>query len=99
MRKKLHSALTQHKKIGVVVQRSHSALNSKRNLYCLSIAFVFITLISGASVCASSSEQKTVTLFVAAGMKKPMDALIEKYKTEKGVEAIPNYGSSGQLWA
>ena len=79
--------------------RIHRAFNSKRNLYCLFIVSVLITLISGASVYASSSEQKTLTLFVAAGMKKPMDAVIEKYKTEKGVEAIPNYGSSGQLWA
>lgn len=45
------------------------------------------------------SGKQELTLFVAAGMKKPMDAVIEKFKAEKGVEVIPNYGASGQLWA
>lgn len=44
--------------------------------------------------------QKTpeLKLYVAAGLKKPMDAVIEKFQQEKGVKVIPNYGSSGELW-
>lgn len=50
-------------------------------------------------VSKSTSEKQELTLFIAAGMKKPMDVVIEKFTNETGIKIIPNYGSSGQLWA
>lgn len=47
----------------------------------------------------SSGNDEPLQLFVAAGMKKPMDAVIEKFQAEKGVKVAPNYASSGGLWA
>ncbi|WP_197525913.1 molybdate ABC transporter substrate-binding protein [Methanocella paludicola] len=48
---------------------------------------------------ASSTDQKPLMLDSGAGLKKPMDTLIEKYHKEKGVTVIPNYGSAGGLYA
>lgn len=77
----------------------HTTLNLKVKICCLVITMMCSALFFSAAGYATSSKDKTLTLFVAAGMKKPMDAVITKFKAEKGIEAIPNYGSSGQLWA
>lgn len=46
-----------------------------------------------------SFEGKTLDLFVAAGMKKPMDRVIEIFKNETGADVAVNYGPSGGLYA
>ncbi len=46
-----------------------------------------------------SFEGKTLDLFVAAGMKKPMDRVIEIFKDETGADVAVNYGPSGGLYA
>lgn len=40
-----------------------------------------------------------LNLFVAAGMKKPMDTIIEEFQKETGAVVLVNYGSSGELYA
>ncbi|MGB9825763.1 MAG: molybdate ABC transporter substrate-binding protein [Desulfofundulus sp.] len=37
-------------------------------------------------------------LYVAAGMKKPMDTVIKKFEEQTGAKVVVNYGASGQLW-
>lgn len=44
-------------------------------------------------------QDENLSLFVAAGMVKPMDVVIEKFQKEYGATVTPNYGSSGGLWA
>ena len=66
------------------------------------ILVLLVLLVFGACGCSSkaeTTEKKELTVFVAAGMKKPMDTVIEKFTSEKGVKVIPNYASSGGLWA
>lgn len=84
-------------------------INTKNQFRTFLIIFLLATFIIGSVGCSSKPEKtsdeakepenQTMTIFVAAGMKKPMDTLIEKFKEEKGIEVIPNYASSGQLWA
>jgi molybdate transport system substrate-binding protein len=51
---------------------------------------------SGDGLCAESPK---LYLYAGAGMKKPMDVVIEKFKQVHGVEVVPNYGPSGGLYA
>ena len=51
---------------------------------------------SGDGLCA---EPQKLYLYAGAGMKKPMDVVIEKFKQVHGVEVVPNYGPSGGLYA
>jgi len=39
-----------------------------------------------------------LNLYAAAGLKKPMDVVVEKFSRENGVEVFPNYGPSGGLY-
>ena len=48
----------------------------------------------GDGVCA---DVQKLYLYAGAGMKKPMDVVIEKFKQVHGVEVVPNYGPSGGL--
>jgi molybdate transport system substrate-binding protein len=74
-----------------------------KNIVIRAICVCFLTaLVMSAffmSGHSSSPEQKTLTLYSGAGLKKPMDTLIEKYQKEKGVTITPNYGSAGGLYA
>jgi molybdate transport system substrate-binding protein len=38
-------------------------------------------------------------LYAGAGLKKPMDVVIERFEQAYGVDIVPNYGSSGGLYA
>ncbi|MEQ8236934.1 MAG: molybdate ABC transporter substrate-binding protein [Syntrophomonadaceae bacterium] len=42
---------------------------------------------------------QTLNLYVAAGLKKPMDQVIELFQKETGASVVVNYNSSGALWA
>lgn len=46
-----------------------------------------------------SFEGQTLNLYVAAGMKKPMDETIALFEKETGAKVVPNYGPSGGLYA
>ncbi len=67
----------------------------------LVIMMVMILLLPVASGCSpkENGNDGPLQVFVAAGMKKPMDVVIEKFQAEKGVKVVPNYASSGGLWA
>lgn len=45
-----------------------------------------------------TSEQKSLNVYVAAGLKKPMDVVIANYANATGITVIPNYGPSGGLY-
>lgn len=42
---------------------------------------------------------KTLNLYVAAGLKKPMDQVIQSFQQETGATVAVNYGPSGGLYA
>lgn len=48
---------------------------------------------------APSFEGQTLNLYVAAGLKKPMDQVIDIFQKETGAKVVVNYNSSGALWA
>ncbi len=66
---------------------------------------VIISLFAGLAVISSgcggsqTAEKGELNLYVAAGLKKPMDVVVEKFKQETGNDVIPNYGPSGGLYA
>lgn len=43
-------------------------------------------------------KETQLNLYVAAGLKKPMDKVIAIFEQEKGVKVIPNYAASGALY-
>lgn len=42
---------------------------------------------------------QTLDIYVAAGLKKPMDQVIDLFQKETGATVVVNYNSSGALWA
>jgi len=69
----------------------------KRTFWFVVVA-VFLLSVNGWSG-AVAADQK-LNLYVAAGLKKPMDVVIEGFKKEKGnVMITANYASSGSLYA
>lgn len=46
-----------------------------------------------------SFEGQTLNLYVAAGMKKPMDQIIKSFEEETGATVAVNYGPTGGLYA
>ena len=46
-----------------------------------------------------SFEGQTLNLYVAAGMKKPMDQIIKSFQDETGATVAVNYGPTGGLYA
>lgn len=48
---------------------------------------------------APDFEGRELSLFVAAGMKKPMDTVVAQFQEDTGAEVLVNYGSSGELYA
>lgn len=54
---------------------------------------------SQSTTSTPSFEGQTLNLYVAAGMKKPMDQVIDLFQKETGAKVVVNYNSSGALWA
>lgn len=48
---------------------------------------------------APDFEGRELSMFVAAGMKKPMDTIIAEFQENTGAVVLVNYGSSGELYA
>lgn len=62
----------------------------------LILFLTFLTVLStNEAICA---EPVKLNLYVAAGLKKAMDVVVEKFTKENGVETYPNYGPSGGLY-
>ncbi len=45
-----------------------------------------------------TTEQDSLNVYTAAGLKKPMDVVIAKYNSTEGANITPNYGPSGGLY-
>ncbi|NIP97106.1 MAG: solute-binding protein, partial [Akkermansiaceae bacterium] len=62
-----------------------------------------LVLLAGALVWTHFKDQKstggtkTITVFCAAGIKKPVAAAAEQYREESGVEVQLQYGGTGTL--
>lgn len=72
---------------------------SLRRPFSISIAAMITSLwlFTSLGLCASGVK---LNLYVAAGLKRPMDAVVEKFKQARPeIEVIPNYGPSGGLYA
>jgi len=69
----------------------------KRNRWIFAVSLFFLA----GTVCFNAqAEEQKLHLYVAAGLKKPMDVVIENFKKAKGnVKVIVNYASSGALYA
>lgn len=73
----------------------------------LTLALAAGLLISGCSKAPSvepagdkvTFEGKTLNLYVAAGMQKPMDEIIQSFKEQTKANVAVNYGPSGGLFA
>lgn len=61
-------------------------------------AIVFMMLVIFALVIGCESQAQQLDLFVAAGLKKPMDQVIAIFEEETGIKVVPNYGPSGGLY-
>jgi len=67
----------------------------------IKLVLVFLTLILAIATlvaCQSAPVSNKLTLFVAAGLQKPMDATIEGFKQETKAEITVSYASTGSLY-
>ncbi|NLX49957.1 MAG: molybdate ABC transporter substrate-binding protein [Methanospirillum sp.] len=65
------------------------------------IAAMGACLIAGLLLLSAGcvSQDAPLNLYVAAGLKKPMDVVIANYSASSGSDITPNYGPSGGLYA
>ncbi|OPX69878.1 MAG: molybdate transporter periplasmic protein [Methanoregulaceae archaeon PtaB.Bin009] len=57
-----------------------------------------IVFFTGCTTSPTTTEKPNLNLYVAAGMKKPMDVIVDKYKAGSTGNVTPNYGPSGGLY-
>lgn len=64
----------------------------------LCVGLLLPTLTSG---CGKQQSKKytELNLYVAAGLKQPMDEVITIFEKETGIKVVPNYAASGQLYS
>lgn len=74
--------------------------------YCLLLSLVLsLFFMAGCSKTQPATTEQsrfkgqTLDLYAAAGLKKPMDQVIDLFQKETGAQVVVNYASSGQLWA
>jgi len=63
--------------------------------------FIITIIISGLIMALSGcgpKEEEQLNLYVAAGLKTPMDKVVSIFEEETGIKVIPNYGPSGGLY-
>jgi molybdate transport system substrate-binding protein len=64
------------------------------------ISLVSIFFLSAICVFNARAEEYKLDLYVAAGLKKPMDVIIQKFQKEnENIKVVANYASSGSLYA
>ena len=63
------------------------------------IKLVVCAVLFAGSALTSTAEDKTIIVYCAAGLKKPVEAIAEQYRTETGVEVQLQYGGTGTLLA
>jgi molybdate transport system substrate-binding protein len=69
-----------------------------KNHRLISIMGLFLIIGFLLLTAGCTTEQKSLNVYVAAGLKKPMDVVIAKYTNATGITVIPNYGPSGGLY-
>jgi molybdate transport system substrate-binding protein len=75
-------------------------LRVSRILACTAVAILLVlACFSGCTGSQTQTEQKKVIVYSGAGLKKPLDTVIEQYQNETGVNVTVNYGGSGGLYA
>ncbi|WP_099192595.1 molybdate ABC transporter substrate-binding protein [Tepidibacter mesophilus] len=63
-------------------------------------SFILVLLLGFSVIgCSQTNVEKKLDIMVNAGLKKPMDELIEKYQKEKGGIINVSYGASGSLYS
>ncbi|AGL01090.1 molybdate ABC transporter substrate-binding protein [Desulfoscipio gibsoniae] len=67
-----------------------------KKLLCTLTAIIVTGSVMLLSGCSTKEEQLNV--YVAAGLKKPMEKVITAFQEETGVKVTPNYGPSGGLY-
>lgn len=78
---------------------------SRRKMSKTVLSFVILCagllLLAFISGCGKqqAGEQAELNLYVAAGLKQPMDEVIATFEKETGIKVVPNYASSGQLYS
>ncbi len=84
-----------------------------KRFLCIVVTILLLSSLAVLAGCASSAtsepassepealpfEGETLNLYVAAGMKNPMDRVIEIFQSETGATVAVNYGPSGGLYA
>ncbi len=63
----------------------------------LKLFVIFSLFILGLFSCKSSTEEKTLVLYCAAGIKPPVEKLAREYEKISGVQVEIQYGGSGTL--
>ncbi len=66
-------------------------------LICLAIGLAAIAIFHKESTPSPISGSKSLTVYCAAGIKKPVEAVAKKYREEFGVEVQLQYGGTGTL--
>ncbi len=67
-----------------------------KRILLIAVLFCFMLTIVGCGTTDSGTQE--MNLYVAAGLKKPMDVVVEKYEAENDVKINANYGPSGGLY-
>jgi molybdate transport system substrate-binding protein len=67
-----------------------------RRIHLITVMLIILALF--ATVVGCEPEANKLDLFVAAGLKKPMDEVIAIFQEETGIEVVPNFGPSGGLY-
>lgn len=63
------------------------------------VVSVMLVSVFFAGCTSNAAQQKNINVYAGAGLKKPLDTVIEQYQKEKGVNVTVNYGASGALYA
>lgn len=71
----------------------------KHSFSTIVMATVVALFFSAGLTAGWAADSSKLTLYSGGGLKKPLDAVIEKFQQSKNVQVTPNYGSSGELYA
>ena len=74
-------------------------MSDSRRLFSPSRAVVFLLLVAATLFSVSCSKKSDVKLYAGAGMRKGIDALVEAFEKETGLEVEVDYGGSNVVMA
>lgn len=73
-------------------------LHRMYGVVCIAFLIAGMVFITGCTTSPTPTEKPNLNLYVAAGMKKPMDVIVEQYRAGSTSNVTPNYGPSGGLY-